>query len=373
MSPTEVSIIIPCYNAEDYVREAIESVLSQERSAQIIVVDDGSTDNTLQILSYFSSDIQILQSEHKGVAVARNKAIEFVRSRYALLLDADDALAPGALDSLLRRASNSDSIVVYGNFSSWDSLMSKKQNYHKTPRFLNDPLSLLVQRNISPPGAILFSSDAFEKVGDFDQSVAACEDWDFIVRLARAGYCFKYVNKEVFYYRRIRSSASNQANRMLSSGLEVVHRCHRKDIRIKEDLFPDGYRRNDLENNLFYYYAVCMGLASLSDDADCVKEIIQSIKLPPTPDWRKFGNAYRLSLWWNSLAIVGNKEDIICNAQINCVQSINELFEEEIWCKEMAMSIISPDFRQLIFRPGPKKALRLYREFKLAKKIIEKM
>ena len=152
MKKHEVSIIMPCYNVGAYVEKAVKSVLSQNVPAQIIAVDDGSTDNTLNILETFRGKIQIVRSTNNGVANARNKAVNFVDSDYTVLLDADDALAPGGLDYILQKARKNGQEVLHGNFSSWDKTMQTKLHLHKTPRLGKFPLSLLVRRNISPPG-----------------------------------------------------------------------------------------------------------------------------------------------------------------------------------------------------------------------------
>jgi glycosyltransferase involved in cell wall biosynthesis len=369
---SQVSIIMPCFNAGEYVATAIESVLQQNVPVQLIAVNDASTDNTAEILSRYSQDIDVLQSDDKGVAHARNKAIGYLNSRYTLLLDADDALAPGSLAGLLQKAGGDNRDVVCGNFSSWDGQMKKKLHLHKPPSLGRDPLNILVSRNISPPGAMLFPSDAFARAGIFDQSVAACEDWDFVIRLVRAGYRFSRLNREIFYYRRLPSSASNQVHRMLASGLEVVRRCHNPDTRVSGDLYAEGYDRARMEVNLLHYHAACMGLSSLSSDAESFSHILRSLKVPADPDWTGFGKTYRVWTWWNSLAIDGDQRALILAAQTRAVALIRQYASDEPWCRDMFMSILTPDFMDLLRRPGPGKALRLLREWKMAREMASK-
>ncbi len=368
----QVSIIMPCYNAGEYVGAAIESVLKQTIPVQLIVIDDQSTDNSPQILQRYSADIQILQSDQKGVAHARNIAIGQLSGRYTLLLDADDMVAPGGITYLLDGMAEVDNKVVYGSFSSWDKTMQKRLHLHRFARLGKDPMSHLVRSNISPPGAILFPTDAFEKVGLFDQDVAGCEDWDFIIRLARTGYCFSGINKEVFYYRRVPLSASNQAMKMLFSGLEVIRRCHMGDPRVQGDLFSEGYRSNDLDNNLFSYQAACFGASLLSTGDECQK-ILHALKIPAKPDWKKFGEAFRKSIWWNSLAGGGKQRELILEAQIRCVNLIREVAGHHDWSEKMIGSVLFPDFAELLQRPGPQKAWRLLREWQLARQIYKKV
>ncbi len=364
-----VSIIMPCHNSGEFVRAAVESVLRQNVPVQLIAVDDGSIDNTLDILDSFSSDITVLQTSHQGVAHARNSAIPEISARYTLLLDSDDALAPGSLKYLLDRISPDESEVVYGNISSWDKSMQKKLHVHKPAILGISPLSILVNRNISPPGAILFPTDAFNRVGSFDQSVASCEDWDFVIRLARVGYRFTALNREVFYYRRLLASASNQVTRMLASGLEVVRRCHYGDSRVIGDLYADGYQNDRIDLNLFYYHAACLGLAVLSPTPNAFQDVMRSIKVPLNVNWVEFRRIFCQSIWWNSLAVDGDQSDLVLEAQARGVSLIKLFAGDQKWHRDMVLSILSPDFRQLLLRPGPKKALRLFREWRMARQI----
>lgn len=370
MKNTDISIIMPCYNVGNYVRTAIDSVLCQGVSAQIIAVDDGSDDNTLDVLGEFSSKIEILESNHLGVANARNKALSYISSRYTLLLDADDALAPNSLKYLLERIANNRSEVLHGYFSSWDMSMQNRLHTHKVVKLGRRPLTVLSHRNISPPGAVLFPSEAFEKVGVFDQQVAGCEDWDFFIRLARAGYIFNRVKKDIFYYRRVHLSASHQASKMLNSGLEVIRRCHARDTRVKEDSYPLGYPDESLDVKLFYFHARCLASAMFSADKQDYRTIVSSVKVPEDPDWMQFGNAFRMALWWNGLAFDGKGNDVIRDAQVRCVNFVAELQNSYEWHQDMARGILFPDFKQLLFRPGPKKALRLLRERRMAKNVL---
>lgn len=367
MDKSRVSVIMPCYNAGPYVRTAIESVLDQDINARVIAVDDGSTDNTLEVLESFGGAITLLHADHQGVAHARNQAIGYTDSDYTLLLDADDALAPGALAQLLRITDQDNNCVAYGSFSSWDKTMTRRLQLHKATRLGTNPLSMLVTRNISPPGAILFPTTAFDRVGDFDQEVAGCEDWDFIIRLMRAGYHFRRLDEEVFYYRRVPFSASNQARKMLKSGLEVIRRSHNRDMRIQGDSYADGHPDEFLQSNLFNYHAYCLAIAALSEDMEDCRHVLRNVQIPKKPDWRGFGSIFRHSIWWNSLVAEGNSEDAKRRSQVKCVKTIAEIAAEQTWGDDMITHILFPDFRQLLARPGPKKAFRLIDDWMFAR------
>ena len=94
------SVLMPAYNRENYVREAIDSVLSQTfTNYELIVIDDGSTDNTLQVLESYGTRIKLLQQSNHGPEVARNKGAATAQGEYLVLLDSDDLLLPCALET----------------------------------------------------------------------------------------------------------------------------------------------------------------------------------------------------------------------------------------------------------------------------------
>src|SRR5215211_9350661 len=96
-----VSVVIPCYNQAHFLGEAIESVLSQSyRNFEILVVDDGSTDNTSEVASRYER-VRIVRQENRGLSGARNRGLREAKGEYVVFLDADDRLLPGALEASL--------------------------------------------------------------------------------------------------------------------------------------------------------------------------------------------------------------------------------------------------------------------------------
>ena len=369
MARPDVSIIMPCYNAGRYIAAAIDSVMQQAVDYQLIVVDDGSTDDTSAVLQRYAGRLQVVSGDHAGVANARNKALPHLQGDYTLLLDADDALEPGALETLLRATGGKD-IVAYGRFSSWDASMQDRLELHDTPRLRPSPFIFLSRGNFSPPGCMLFPGKAFDEVGGFDQAVAGCEDWDFLIRLARAGYRFQRVNKPVFNYRRHLGSASNQAYRMYRSGCEVVRRCFRADERVLHDRYPQGNRVDTLERNLLNYQASCFSLAVLVNDMDSAIRIMRELKFDQDTSLRAFGKCFKQGLWWYSITGMADRERLLQEAEHRAAGVIAQFVEDDARLIEAMKAILYPDFTQLLLRPGPKKALRLLREWRLARKVM---
>ncbi len=113
-----ISVIIPAYNAEEYVGRAIDSVLAQTRQPdEIIVVDDGSTDNTAEVIKSYGSKVCFIHQENGGASVARNTGIEAARSKWIAFLDADDEWLPEKLQLQIEHLRcNSDLVWTYSNY-----------------------------------------------------------------------------------------------------------------------------------------------------------------------------------------------------------------------------------------------------------------
>lgn len=116
MTTVKISIIIPVYNAEIYLRECIDSVLCQDfRDMELILVDDGSTDNSGSICDEYSTEdsrVKVIHGENKGVSVARNKAIDISNGLWVFFCDSDDILMPNALQNLFDATINADNTDI---------------------------------------------------------------------------------------------------------------------------------------------------------------------------------------------------------------------------------------------------------------------
>lgn len=116
----QLSIIIPAYNCESSVERCIKSVLLQKikYTYEIIVINDGSTDNTQDVLNKFENieNIHIIEQKNKGFSGARNTGIDFATGRYLMFLDSDDEMLPNSINALLDRAYEYDADIVEGGF-----------------------------------------------------------------------------------------------------------------------------------------------------------------------------------------------------------------------------------------------------------------
>ncbi len=201
-----IDVIIPVYNGKEFILKALQSVAAQTLlPASIIVVDDGSTDDTYAILSEYAKEskikIQIIQQENKGLSAARNIGIKNSIEEFIAFLDADDEWLPSKLEEqvLIFKHSNLENLgIVYCGYE----LIDKNNNLLKKNTLKIDPSIrgkifekiLPANKIISSGSGVLIKKECFKKVGYFDESLKACEDWDMWLRLSQE-YEFDYSNK----------------------------------------------------------------------------------------------------------------------------------------------------------------------------------
>lgn len=186
-----VSVIIPTYNRAGYVAETVRSVLAQSfRGYEVIVVDDGSTDDTREALKVFAGLPQFSyhHQPNGGRSSARNHGAAKSRGEFMLFLDSDDALFPDALDRLLEAtARNPDAGMVVGESQFFEDGAARvpaiEPKIEAPPAGFTYP-DLINGRYFLLPGALLIKRRCFEEAGGFDHAVEPCEDFDFYLRLA---------------------------------------------------------------------------------------------------------------------------------------------------------------------------------------------
>jgi len=183
-----ISVIIPLYNKEKYIKKTIESVLNQSYPYfELIVVDDGSTDNSANIVSKIIDDrIYLLKQKNGGVSKARNHGASVARYDWFIFLDADDVFMQGALENFVALIGNYPRNEVFiANFISKDH--SRVGTFRgRKEKIYEKPLRAMWRREFYPhPGNIMCSRNAFKKLGGFDERMCYYEDFEFGVRLIK--------------------------------------------------------------------------------------------------------------------------------------------------------------------------------------------
>lgn len=208
-----VSVIIPSYNCERYIAETIDSVLNQSfRDIELIVVDDGSTDRTREIVSSYGSRVRLITQANAQVCAARNRGIREATGEFVCLMDHDDYWFPHKLARQLEEfQARPEAGVVYSSFIRWHAdtggqfpapagfdLASWPDDidpdfsgwiYHQ---FLLDCWMLT--------STAMFRSEVFQRCGAFDESLPYSEDWDLWLRISRE-YPFIQLRRPTTLYR----------------------------------------------------------------------------------------------------------------------------------------------------------------------------
>jgi glycosyltransferase involved in cell wall biosynthesis len=199
-----VSIIIPCYNAERWIGECIDSALAQTyNSIEVIVVDDGSTDNSVSVLREYGDKIRWISCENGGPSAARNIGLKLSKGKYIQFIDSDDYINLAKIKEQVEFLEASNSDVIYGDwcyqYHQADGLV-KLANY-TTHQPTEDILYYIIACNRIIHGSCLYKREIFDKIVGFDESLRIAEDYYFSMRIALEGFKFSYQPGCHYFYR----------------------------------------------------------------------------------------------------------------------------------------------------------------------------
>jgi len=185
MTMPKESVIIPTYNRAYILREAIDSVLSQKyRDFELLVVDDGSTDETKEVvLSYLPHLIYIYQ-EHKGASAARNKGIEYARGSCLTFLDSDDRWLPDKLHLQMELMENCPEACICYTEEIWIRKGVRVNPMKKHKKYSGMIFEHCLPLCIVSPSSVLITRSLIGEVGVFDEELEACEDYDLWLRIS---------------------------------------------------------------------------------------------------------------------------------------------------------------------------------------------
>lgn len=185
----KVSVIIPTYNYGRFIGEAIKSVLEQTYPiAEIVVVDDGSTDNTKEVVASFGEKVRYISQKNSGVSAARNNGIKNSSGNFIALLDADDAWFAEKIERQMAKFVEGGEIgLVHCGMREFNTETNEtiKLLLEGSEGWVANGLLLFEKPVVTVSGsAIMVSRKAFEAVGGFDSNLKIFEDWDFCYRVA---------------------------------------------------------------------------------------------------------------------------------------------------------------------------------------------
>jgi glycosyltransferase involved in cell wall biosynthesis len=223
--PPTVSLLIPAYNSARFIAETLASVERQTfTDYEAILIDDGSTDETLRVVREAAFDRLVIHRQaNGGLSAARNAGLRVARGRYVALLDSDDVLLPGYLATLAGILDANPGIdLVYPNavmFGSprWEG--RRYQDVHPSTRPVT--LDKLLSRECTVFVSAMFRRDAIDRVGGFDETLNSCEDLDLWTRMLLAGLRITFTGEPLVRYRRRPDSLSGRDEAMAAALLQV--------------------------------------------------------------------------------------------------------------------------------------------------------
>lgn len=225
-----VSVLIPAYNVAAFIGAAVESALTQTLSdIEVIVVNDGSEDDTRQILEPYQDRLIYHEQANRGLAGARNAALTRATGRYIALLDGDDYWAPNRLE-LMVSALEADPQAGWATCDSYlvrDGHPTNQTWYSRAPGwgFRTDDQDYWITQHNFVNIHTLIRSELFERHGRFDESLRSAEDWDLWIRFLFGGERVALVPEPLAYYRLRPGSLSIDPRRILDAELAVLQKA----------------------------------------------------------------------------------------------------------------------------------------------------
>ena len=221
----KISVIIPNYNYARYLDQAIQSVLKQTyNNLELIVVNNGSTDNSLKVLEKYENEIILIDQANLGQSGARNSGLSRAQGELIAFLDADDFWEPNKLESQNQLVNDSTQLVYCGIMQFKDpgngneQILLPKYRGDCSKYFIDLPGASIV---LSGESTALFSRDLLEKVGSFDAGLNSTAGWDFFRRCSRFTN-FDFVNQPLVNYR-LHSSNMSKSNTKVIQDMRLAY------------------------------------------------------------------------------------------------------------------------------------------------------
>lgn len=250
----KISVIIPCYNHGQYVRDAINSVeeCGDKHLYEIIILNDGSTDAfTIQVLQKLAAEgYQVINQTNQGLGTARNNAIKKAKGKYILPLDSDNKIRPEYIYQSIKILEAQEEVaVVYSDAKYFGS----REGLYKSGEF---NLQKLMIGNYIDACAV-YRKAVWERVGGYDEKmpVMGMEDWDFWLNIALKGYGFHYIDQPLFCYRVLKQSmisCIHSGNAVaLQAYMQEKYKTHLNRNHINEVLVNAGKKNKKLAYKFF--------------------------------------------------------------------------------------------------------------------------
>lgn len=203
-----VSIIIPTYNRANFLPQTIKSALQQTyQNTEILIIDDGSTDNTKQIVKKIQNKYKKIkyfwQKNSGGAAKPKNKGIKKSKGDYIAVLDSDDEYYPNKIEEQIKifKTKQSKKLMAVGSYAKEIYMDTKEERVFKVPNY-KEPLKELLKHDYMGSGStMMYKKKLFDKIGHFDENLKSGQDAEMRIRIAVNGFGFHFAQKPLFKYK----------------------------------------------------------------------------------------------------------------------------------------------------------------------------
>ena len=267
----KVSIIIPTFNRRDYITTALDSVLAQSyKDYEIIIIDDGSSDDTKEVLKPYQNNIRYFYQDNRGIPATRNKGIREAQGDYIAFLDSDDYWLPEKLKRQIecfKQNPHYGMVATRCSSITPDGRFRKKNRPGKSGWVLTD----LFKANFIRTSSAMIEKECFEKVGLFDESLPECEEYDLWLRITKH-YPIGFINEPLTVYTDNPRGVSTDslAGRILR--LKVLEKDYLKEC------IPSALYRKRLASNYHYVGRHYLNRGEISEGRKYIK---RSLSLNP--------------------------------------------------------------------------------------------
>lgn len=259
----KVSVVIPVYNGEKFLSEAIESVINQTYSNwEIIVVNDGSTDGSIDILSNYNRKLSwkfyVINQKNYGPSIARNRAITKAKGEYIAFLDSDDTWLPEKLKKQVEFLElNRNIVLVYSDCYIIDSNGSMEENnyFYRTKPFKGKTLHNLLNNNFIPTSTVILRRRILNDIGLFNIKFRISQDYDLWLRIAEK-YTIDFLDEPLAKYRFHTEGISRNVELMVNEDFQILKYWLNKNPDLKRELKKQiKFKRAHLHyQKVLYYY-----------------------------------------------------------------------------------------------------------------------
>lgn len=242
-----VSVIMPVYNAEDHIRESIESVLNQTYSNfEFIIIDDGSTDSSLEIIKQYNDErIKVLEQDNRGVAISLNKGISISKGTLIARQDSDDISLPNRFEKQCEFMNANPNISLLGTYS---QLIDEENNVIKSytaPSENNKLRDLTFKKNPFIHGSVMIRKEILKKCGLYREQFLLSQDYDLWLRISEVGE-ISMLPDFLYKYRIWKNSVSSTKTALKRKFDDIARELAKERRKHGYDLLMKG-------NNYFFY------------------------------------------------------------------------------------------------------------------------